>query len=205
MSSSVPVLSREFVVRRISEGESGRLKEELKCEACGKGYKHISSLAKHLWEHTPEWNVTKKLLISKHQQVQLLEAASILVSMNDVVSSPKNTLDVPPTINEESVQFNPKYSESSSVPRHTSPLRDSVPPPSDHVATNLKMRMNSISQQPPSSLNYSQSPAKFESSSVPVTGGFLDVPKRNTTSPSDKSSPKDADDDDDDGVFGAMD
>lgn len=79
----MPTLSRDFVVRRISEGETGRLKEELKCEACGKGYKHISSLAKHLWEHTPEWNVTKKLLISKHQQVQLLEAASILVGMNE--------------------------------------------------------------------------------------------------------------------------
>lgn len=78
-----PQLSRKFVARRISEGETGRLKEELKCQACGKGYKHVSSLAKHLWEHTPEWNVTSKLLISKHQQVQLLEAASILVSMND--------------------------------------------------------------------------------------------------------------------------
>ncbi|GMF47517.1 unnamed protein product [[Candida] boidinii] len=77
------MLSREFVVRRISEGETGRLKEELKCEACGKGYKHITSLAKHLWEHTPEWNMTKKLSISKHQQVQLLEAASILCGMTD--------------------------------------------------------------------------------------------------------------------------
>ncbi|KAH3660476.1 hypothetical protein OGAPHI_007062 [Ogataea philodendri] len=83
LGTSVPMLSREFVVRRISEGETGRLKEELKCEACGKGYKHISSLAKHLWEHTPEWNMTKKLLISKHQQVQLLEAASILCSMTE--------------------------------------------------------------------------------------------------------------------------
>ncbi|KAI3405888.2 hypothetical protein KGF56_001496 [Candida oxycetoniae] len=82
-SQPVPKLSREFVARRISEGETGRVKEELRCEACGKGYKHISSLAKHLWEHTPEWNVTKKLLISKHQQVQLLEAASILVGMNE--------------------------------------------------------------------------------------------------------------------------
>jgi hypothetical protein len=79
----IPQLSRKFVARRISEGETGRLKEELKCQACGKGYKHVSSLAKHLWEHTPEWNVTSKLLISKHQQVQLLEAASILVSMNE--------------------------------------------------------------------------------------------------------------------------
>lgn len=91
ISASVPSLSREFVVRRISEGETGRLKEELKCEACGKGYKHISSLAKHLWEHTPEWNVTKKLLISKHQQVQLLEAASILVGMNEY-ASPSNSV-----------------------------------------------------------------------------------------------------------------
>lgn len=82
-SGPAAVLSRKFVARRISEGETGRLKEELKCEACGKGYKHITSLAKHLWEHTPEWNTTSKLLISKHQQVQLLEAASILVSINE--------------------------------------------------------------------------------------------------------------------------
>ncbi|KAK9449868.1 uncharacterized protein V1518DRAFT_414909 [Limtongia smithiae] len=79
-------LSRKILAaRRFSDGESasGRLKEELKCETCGKGYKHISCLTKHLWEHTPEWNVTSKLLISKHQQVQLLEAASILVSMTE--------------------------------------------------------------------------------------------------------------------------
>ncbi|KAF3926223.1 hypothetical protein ABW20_dc0100207 [Dactylellina cionopaga] len=57
------------------------VKGELKCEHCGKGYKHSSCLTKHLWEHTPEWSYTSKLLISKHQQVQLLEAASILVSM----------------------------------------------------------------------------------------------------------------------------
>lgn len=36
------------------------------------------------WEHTPEWSFTSKLLISKHQQVQLLEAASVLVAMNNV-------------------------------------------------------------------------------------------------------------------------
>ncbi len=79
----IPMLSREFVVRRISEGESGRLKEELKCEACGKGYKHITSLAKHLWEHTPEWQKTKNLTTSKHQHVQMLEAASILCSLTE--------------------------------------------------------------------------------------------------------------------------
>lgn len=89
-ANGYPILSREFVVRRISEGETGRLKEELKCEACGKGYKHITSLAKHLWEHTAEWQSTKKLLISKHQQAQLLEAASILCSLSESSIQPSN-------------------------------------------------------------------------------------------------------------------
>ncbi|KAG4302546.1 hypothetical protein PCK1_001130 [Pneumocystis canis] len=52
----------------------------IKCEQCGKGYKHIGCLEKHRWEHTIYFN--PKLSISKHQQVQLLEAASILVRMN---------------------------------------------------------------------------------------------------------------------------
>ncbi|EEP82035.1 predicted protein [Uncinocarpus reesii 1704] len=34
------------------------------------------------WEHDPAWAYTSKLLISKHQQVQLLEAATVLVNMN---------------------------------------------------------------------------------------------------------------------------
>lgn len=39
------------------------------------------------WEHDPAWAFTSKLLISKHQQVQLLEAASVLVNMNQQSSS----------------------------------------------------------------------------------------------------------------------
>lgn len=77
-------------MRRASDGQpltkEGRKSSrvELRCEKCGKGYKHSSCLTKHLWEHTPEWSYTSKLLISKHQQVQLLEAASVLVAMNNV-------------------------------------------------------------------------------------------------------------------------
>ncbi|KAI1330397.1 hypothetical protein F5Y16DRAFT_415184 [Xylariaceae sp. FL0255] len=80
-------------IRRASDGQpltkdgkkGGRI--ELRCDKCGKGYKHSSCLTKHLWEHTPEWSYTSKLLISKHQQVQLLEAASVLVTMNTNNSS----------------------------------------------------------------------------------------------------------------------
>ena len=44
------------------------------------------------WEHTPEWSYTSKLLISKHQQVQLLEAASVLVTMNQDLSAPPESV-----------------------------------------------------------------------------------------------------------------
>lgn len=53
------------------------------------------------WEHTPEWSLTSKLLISKHQQVQLLEAASVLVAMNpngqdgSVTTPPDSAKDFP--------------------------------------------------------------------------------------------------------------
>lgn len=40
------------------------------------------------WEHTPQWSYTSKLLISKHQQVQLLEAASVLVNMTSNTDGP---------------------------------------------------------------------------------------------------------------------
>lgn len=76
-------MSRSLASRRFSDEGSDKLRDALKCQYCGKSYKHVSSLAKHLWEHTPEWTMTKKLLISKHQQVQLLQAASILVGMNE--------------------------------------------------------------------------------------------------------------------------
>jgi hypothetical protein len=48
------------------------------------------------WEHTPEWQYTSKLLISKHQQVQLLEAASVLVAMNKESDGENSDRSSPP-------------------------------------------------------------------------------------------------------------
>lgn len=53
-----------------------------RCEACSKVYRHPSCLIKHRWEHTVYWKEASKFLMSKHQQVQLLEAAAILVGMD---------------------------------------------------------------------------------------------------------------------------
>ncbi|KAL5393694.1 hypothetical protein PMIN06_005106 [Paraphaeosphaeria minitans] len=89
-------------IRRASEGSRLKVEgkrasgSELKCEKCGKGYKHSSCLTKHLWEHTPEWQYTSKLLISKHQQVQLLEAASVLIAMNTEAGDSDHSSPSPP-------------------------------------------------------------------------------------------------------------
>ncbi|KAI1932163.1 hypothetical protein LOZ12_005609 [Ophidiomyces ophidiicola] len=86
--------------RRASEGShlikgdgGKRSLTELKCDRCGKGYKHSSCLTKHMWEHDPAWAYTSKLLISKHQQVQLLEAATVLVNMNQDPSDAVHSAD----------------------------------------------------------------------------------------------------------------
>ncbi|OAA38903.1 Zinc finger, C2H2-type/integrase, DNA-binding protein [Metarhizium rileyi] len=120
-------------IRRASDG-SPLLKEpkksnrvEVRCDKCGKSYKHSSCLTKHLWEHTPEWSFTSKLLISKHQQVQLLEAASVLVAMNDkegTVTPPESTKD---SASEPDSSSPAASGYSEQVERQSS--ADTTPPP----------------------------------------------------------------------------
>jgi hypothetical protein len=71
------------------------------------------------WEHTPEWQYTSKLLISKHQQVQLLEAASVLVAMNQEPDSARNS---------DRSSLSPPASGSSDL-RDDMSSTDTTPPP----------------------------------------------------------------------------
>ncbi|KAL5483570.1 hypothetical protein ACEPAI_8802 [Sanghuangporus weigelae] len=62
-------------------GKSVKVKKRgtiFQCESCSKVYRHPSCLVKHRWEHTPQWREASKFMLSKHQQVQVLEAAAIL-------------------------------------------------------------------------------------------------------------------------------
>ncbi|KAI9343011.1 hypothetical protein BD770DRAFT_398423 [Pilaira anomala] len=68
--------------RRKSRGLSESFNGQYRCNDCGKSYKHPNCLQKHRWEHSEEWEVTKKLSLTKHQQVQMLEAAAILIGMD---------------------------------------------------------------------------------------------------------------------------
>jgi hypothetical protein len=80
------------------------------------------------WEHDPAWAVTSKLLISKHQQVQLLEAASVLCNMTSETSS-ANHFDL------ESVAIDPSEDSSGSPGFSSSEMQDDLssvettPPP----------------------------------------------------------------------------
>ncbi|KAF4627429.1 hypothetical protein G7Y89_g10726 [Cudoniella acicularis] len=104
-------------MRRASEGQhlmkDGKKSNggDLKCDKCGKGYKHSSCLTKHLWEHTPEWSYTSKLLISKHQQDSASPAASGTSDPNDRASSADTT---PPP----QAEMSNTYSSGSYTGRH---------------------------------------------------------------------------------------
>lgn len=51
------------------------------CTICGKMYKHKNCLTKHAWEHHESWAMTKRWCQTKHQQVQMLEAAQVLTEL----------------------------------------------------------------------------------------------------------------------------
>ena len=83
------------------------------------------------WEHDPAWAVTSKLLISKHQQVQLLEAASVLVTMN--VDSPSPPPEPLQSQDSEGSSASPGFSGSSEPQDDLSSAETSPPPMSDGV------------------------------------------------------------------------
>ncbi|KAK4548607.1 hypothetical protein LTR36_009517 [Oleoguttula mirabilis] len=144
-------------LRRASDGTRLTKKEkaatgELKCEHCGKGYKHGSCLTKHLWEHTPQWQYTSKLLISKHQQVQLLEAASVLVAMNQ---------DAAP-INDSDNSSSPAASGSSDTRDEEPSSAETTPPPQTEGSYRNSKRFSNTSSA------YSRSyQSAFSSESAP--------------------------------------
>ncbi|KAJ7202048.1 hypothetical protein GGX14DRAFT_654591 [Mycena pura] len=86
MAASAPAQSSTPIP--IANTGPGRKKRGVdhKCETCSKIYRHPSCLIKHRWEHTPHWRALASLphsaggagVLSKHAQVQLLEAAAIL-------------------------------------------------------------------------------------------------------------------------------
>lgn len=126
------------------------------------------------WEHTPEWSYTSKLLISKHQQVQLLEAASVLVAMNDnerATTPPDSAKDFA-SDPESSSPAASGYSEQ--VNRQSS--ADTTPPP---ITEGVQFNMTSYREKRHDSIggfsrSYQSGPSAdhFTTGSMPYGNGF---------------------------------
>lgn len=167
-------------IRRASDGQpltkEGRKSNrvELRCAKCGKGYKHSSCLTKHLWEHTPEWSYTSKLLISKHQQVQLLEAASVLVAMNtkDSTTPPDSAKDFASEIGSASPTAS-GYSEHHDGRSSA----DTTPPPQEGFTAGSTITYRDSSKRYSNGSSYSRSyqsaaSGSFFPGSLPHRNGF---------------------------------
>ena len=94
------------------------------------------------WEHTPEWSYTSKLLISKHQQVQLLEAASVLVAMNNNPDAAATPPDSAKDFASDQDSASPAASGGSSDMADGHSSADTTPPPQSDAmrTTNLSYR-----------------------------------------------------------------
>lgn len=127
------------------------------------------------WEHTPEWSYTSKLLISKHQQVQLLEAASVLVAMNNTAESGQTPPDSARDFPSDQDSASPGASGYSELQDRSS--ADTTPPPhSDAIgAANGSFRGFAKRHSNGSGFARSYQSAPFASSvagSIPNSTGF---------------------------------
>ena len=85
------------------------------------------------WEHDPAWAQTSKFLISKHQQVQMLEAASTLLNITEAGSA----MELPEQAHvqeSEGSSASPGYTGSSDMQEELSSAETSPPPMSDAYA-----------------------------------------------------------------------
>jgi hypothetical protein len=127
------------------------------------------------WEHTPEWSLTSKLLISKHQQVQLLEAASVLLAMNqDGTTPPDSAKD----FQSDQDSASPAASGTSDQHDGTSSADTTPPPQADMFNTyssgSYTGRHKRYSSGHSFSRSYQSAPSAnfLQGGSVPSASGF---------------------------------
>ncbi|KAG0041734.1 hypothetical protein BGZ83_001370, partial [Gryganskiella cystojenkinii] len=105
-----------------------------KCMDCGKVYKHPNCLWKHRWEHSNYWKSATKFLLSKHQQVRMMEAAAILLGLDSNRESDQDAIvSMVSKQRGAAVQsIGSSSSSSSSPPISTKSLSSSPPPQTEH-------------------------------------------------------------------------
>ncbi|KAG0262367.1 hypothetical protein BG011_010250 [Mortierella polycephala] len=147
-----------------------------KCMDCGKIYKHPNCLWKHRWLHSVYWKSATKFLLSKHQQVQLMEAAAILLGMDESRDGDKDPI-VSMFSKQRGALVNSIGSSASTMsdspPISTKSLSRSPPPQSERTTANRSMeRMSEIQHtdiQMLTALRNGHAAERRASSSTPFT------------------------------------
>ncbi|KAF9574244.1 hypothetical protein EC968_007168 [Mortierella alpina] len=121
-----------------------------KCPDCGKVYKHATSLMKHRWEHSVYWKPAAKFLLSKHQQVQLMEAAAILLGMDETRDPDRDPI-VCMFSKQRGVLATGTSTSAASPSSSSKSLSASPPPPAER---GLAMKEESLMTPPASISSY---------------------------------------------------
>ncbi|KAF9344485.1 hypothetical protein BGX34_005621, partial [Mortierella sp. NVP85] len=119
-----------------------------KCPDCGKLYKHATSLLKHRWEHSAYWKPATKFLLSKHQQVQMMEAAAILLGIDEAREDDKDAI-VSLFIKQRGNLATGISTAPASPPTSNKSLSAS-PPPANERTLAMKQESSSLMSPPPS-------------------------------------------------------
>ena len=120
------------------------------------------------WEHTPEWTYTSKLLISKHQQVQLLQAAKVLVGMNQDATATEETIK---SSESDQSSDSPAASGSFDVREdddYISSAETTPPPMNEHYVMAEDIDYGRSNRHSGNSSSFSRSYQSAPSSSLPI-------------------------------------
>lgn len=156
---------------------------------------HLAYRVPHRWEHTPEWSYTSKLLISKHQQVQLLEAASVLVGMNQ---DPSDIAESSRMQDSDHSSVSPAASTAFDLHDEFLSSAETTPPPNgEHIYAQDSFNTTTEKRNSASSSVFSrsyQSASSVPAGSVPLNGssfgGFHNSSNQRRPSTSGIGAPK---------------
>ena len=136
--------------------------------------------------------MTSKLLISKHQQVQLLEAASVLVGMNQDAQIVPDTAK---TVDSDNSSASPAASGSSDIrdEEFLSSAETTPPPVSDQYVGSGGLETGRRKRYSGSSSIFSRSYQSAPSSSFPASSSFGNYHSQRRPSTSSVAAPADED------------
>ncbi|KAG0240757.1 hypothetical protein BGX31_001695 [Mortierella sp. GBA43] len=153
-----------------------------KCSECGKVYKHPNCLWKHRWLHSVYWKGATRFLLSKHQQVQLMEAAAILLGMDETRQGDKDPI--------VSMFTKQRGALANSVGSHTgSPTAQATSSSSSSGSPATSIKSLSPPLEDRDRKSGRSSPIKVHQSDIQILNAFLNSARHSSTTTNNNTGP----------------